>query len=829
MIRAQAPQPFASFVASRAALLAVICLVGVSSASALGGDERVLVDSHRAQAITFGGVPWSHMKGGGIEGSGGGNTVFATDQLGSGDFDVRVHLALAELGGKWSGYQFANDCFFAFDGPNRSVLINGPHFGGKTIQIGDATRWIKPKVAFVLDVRRVGTKITFSIDQNVVYELEFGDDRAGRIGLFPAGTSLQLFEWTVNGNIEAQVVSTELEQLQPKINSAIERGVHALLMRQQRDGSWASSQRCFPGGMTSLAVYALLKSGLKPSHPAIVRALHYLAPIVPTETYASGLMLMAYEATGDPKLHDKMKTIVQNLVEWQRLGCWSYPRTPRDGWEGWTNGTGNPDLSNTQYAVLGLRAAMHAGLDVPPKVWLDVVDNVLKHQDQPTTVDVVRTGNDTGSDKRPIAGFRYNLDPGSRGSMTAAGISALFVAREGLGKRLVGQAATDVGRSIQMGLNWLDQYFAVDKNPMGDAPWVYYWLYGVERVGGLLEIDDLGHHDWYLEGAKWIVSKQADEGTWAAGAGAPVVSEETDTCFAVLFLRKATRAKPMTDSGAREFFAKSDDSKLPVRVTAEGNGAFLVRIAGFSEQVIADDTSAEIGGLRIASVEWLVDGRTRATIAGDPSKPWTSADFAAKFELEDPGDASLVARVHLVAHDAAASDTSPSVVVESKPVVLHCDGVAQPWMLDLVDRRSRNLLAGRPMTVTSSSVNGGDAGTRAFDGLESTRWMCKNDDPNPTLTVDLQKPVVGSTLVLETHCTSPMLRGQHDVIQKISVRVNRGKEAIEAVADPDELKPIVVPLGKNVSVSRLEIRILARKPGARWAGFAGFTEIALEK
>jgi hypothetical protein len=74
-----------------------------------------------------------------------------------------------------------------------------------------------------------------------------------------------------------------------------------------------------------------------------------------------------------------------------------------------------------------------------------------------------------------------------------------------------------------------------------------------------------------------------------------------------------------------------------------------------------------------------------------------------------------------------------------------------------------------------------------------------------------------------------MLRGQHDVIQKISVRLNRGKDAIEAIADPDELKPIVVPLGKSVSVSRLEIRIIARKTGAKWPGYAGFTEIALEK
>jgi hypothetical protein len=48
-----------------------------------------------------------------------------------------------------------------------------------------------------------------------------------------------------------------------------------------------------------------------------------------------------------------------------------------------------------------------------------------------------------------------------------------------------------------------------------------------------------GTHDWYKEGAALILSQQRSDGSWEARAGTsgPV----PDTCFAILFLKKATK------------------------------------------------------------------------------------------------------------------------------------------------------------------------------------------------------------------------------------------------------------------------------------------------
>jgi len=56
-------------------------------------------------------------------------------------------------------------------------------------------------------------------------------------------------------------------------------------------------------------------------------------------------------------------------------------------------------------------------------------------------------------------------------------------------------------------------------------------LYGTEKFGD---------HDWYLEGAKSIVRSQKDDGSW--GSNANDEKNEIQTCFAILFLKKATRA-----------------------------------------------------------------------------------------------------------------------------------------------------------------------------------------------------------------------------------------------------------------------------------------------
>ncbi|MBC8328476.1 MAG: hypothetical protein H8E31_06980, partial [Planctomycetes bacterium] len=65
-------------------------------------------------------------------------------------------------------------------------------------------------------------------------------------------------------------------ELQQRIDHAIDQGTDALLRSQELDGSWRKNLERYPAGMTSLAVYTLLKCGLPPRHPAIARAVAFL-------------------------------------------------------------------------------------------------------------------------------------------------------------------------------------------------------------------------------------------------------------------------------------------------------------------------------------------------------------------------------------------------------------------------------------------------------------------------------------------------------------------------------------------------------------------------
>ena len=55
----------------------------------------------------------------------------------------------------------------------------------------------------------------------------------------------------------------------------------------------------------------------------------------------------------------------------------------------------------------------------------------------------------------------------------------------------------------------------------------------LERAGALYGTDLFGGRNWYNEGSAWLLTQQAANGGW---------SGVKDTCWAVLLLRRATKA-----------------------------------------------------------------------------------------------------------------------------------------------------------------------------------------------------------------------------------------------------------------------------------------------
>jgi hypothetical protein len=204
---------------------------------------------------------------------------------------------------------------------------------------------------------------------------------------------------------------------------AIEKGIAWLKKQQAPDGSWDYESKPFPmdihmlQGSTALGALALLKAGVLPDDPAIKKAFDYIHGCQIEHTYSAGCVLLALEARanweppredesdgpgestrektpgkGAPKKGkpsakdlDLARRCVEFLGANQLKAAWSYPtlererererrRPPQGLWEG--------DLSNTQYALLGLDAAERLGVAVPKEMFEKAQEYLLALQEK---------------------------------------------------------------------------------------------------------------------------------------------------------------------------------------------------------------------------------------------------------------------------------------------------------------------------------------------------------------------------------------------------------------------------------------------------------------
>jgi hypothetical protein len=206
-------------------------------------------------------------------------------------------------------------------------------------------------------------------------------------------------------------------------------------------------------------------------------------------------------------------------------------------------GPGDHDHSNMQYAALGLRACHDAGMRFEAKLLKEVDDFWRKNQieDKDAREEILQLDPPKkaqkpgpGSTKALVAvkaapeGWGYQGNSGeARGSMTAGAVGALCILDYLQGKDW------REDRDVLQGMQWINRHFSVTENPEMGEKWYYYYMYGLERAGMLFGTETIGSHRWYREGADQLIKDQAANGSW----GGSVV----DTCFAILFLKRATR------------------------------------------------------------------------------------------------------------------------------------------------------------------------------------------------------------------------------------------------------------------------------------------------
>jgi hypothetical protein len=195
------------------------------------------------------------------------------------------------------------------------------------------------------------------------------------------------------------------------------------------------------------------------------------------------------------------------------------------------------DNSNSQYAALGLRACHEAGVSIPQEVFQLALKSF---RDGLGPKGPLPKGLPAGAVPRGWCYHSPNVHKAYL-SMTAGSVASMTIYDSILKKDWKKDAA------VNDGLAWLAVNFSVTEN-VGPMEWeclpvneIYYALYAMERAGLLYGTETFGTHAWYAEGAQQLLATQNADGSWNEKPAEKAWTTPTwDTCWAILFLRRAT-------------------------------------------------------------------------------------------------------------------------------------------------------------------------------------------------------------------------------------------------------------------------------------------------
>jgi hypothetical protein len=374
------------------------------------------------------------------------------------------------------------------------------------------------------------------------------------------------------------------------IQRAIDRGVnHLKNIQDKTTGTWPYPEN--PIGASALAGVTLLECGASPVDPDMQRAADALrqASLRLTDTYTLALGVLFFDRFGDPDDVPLIESLAVRLLAGQNSsGGWSYECSSistdevrrlsaviRNRNHASSSTTPPPrgrrmvsreiqkqlkqinpvrpgpsDNSNTKFATLALWVARRHGMPVEKS--LSMVETRFRRSQNP----------DGGWGYLPGVHDRRGLGE-SLASMTCAGLLGLAIghgAKEavlraddrlpesrGAARRPIRDPTQDP--AVQAGLSLLGKVIAADaRGPVrlsnfkeGDE---YYFLWALERVAVAYGLPTIGGRDWYNWGADHLLARQSAAGAWEG----KYPEGGVDTCFALLFLKRANLAKDLTVS-----------------------------------------------------------------------------------------------------------------------------------------------------------------------------------------------------------------------------------------------------------------------------------------
>jgi hypothetical protein len=369
------------------------------------------------------------------------------------------------------------------------------------------------------------------------------------------------------------------------VDEAVKRGVETLKLGAGKlKGFTFKDRRLY---YRELLLWTYLNSGVPADDPEVKSLLTEMLEDKLESTFGVSLQAMVLERLDRAKYQKRLAMCAQFLVDNQSAqGMWGYgspsiyvedmaydfPAKPgtapakrivvekkRDGDEG--------DQINAFFAALGLRACRDAGIFVKkPVLDLAIQWNRTSHK-RPGVPSAPLKGKEWTGGSPAGWCYRDHADHEAYGSPTAATVAAQAVWfslwDEDGGKKL----SWKKDKSVQDGVAWLLKNYSVTYNPgpyehaqmtISSKNQYLFYLFALGQAMVLLGIDDLGGHAWHAEGSKVLLEAQQENGAWGGFGvalrldepddlrGRYATSSLADTCFAILFLKKAGQQLPDT-------------------------------------------------------------------------------------------------------------------------------------------------------------------------------------------------------------------------------------------------------------------------------------------
>jgi hypothetical protein len=363
-------------------------------------------------------------------------------------------------------------------------------------------------------------------------------------------------------------------KLSPAAKEAIDKGVahlkKRLVSKDKIVHPFSRYPSDEPAGARALAGLALLEAGVAPADPAVQSALATVREAGPTNSmiYTIGAFLFFLNRLDEANaLEDGDRELIRKLglrlVGGQNAdGGWGYanpPLTPeaeqtllknlKANTHKPTTQRGPSTNSMTQFALLALWGSRKH--DIPIRIpVLAAAKRFHTTQNSDGTWDYDRNahgGGILGKDSNTCAGLialamekivRQDKEFGG----PAASDPPLDPKAAKQSDRAFVHLASVIGRTKDDPVKGTPHHLLPGMVFKADAWGDYYFLWCLERVAVIYNVNEIGGKDWYEWGSKVILETQKENGSWQERHG-----DVPDTCFALLFLLRANVVKDLTD------------------------------------------------------------------------------------------------------------------------------------------------------------------------------------------------------------------------------------------------------------------------------------------